>query len=166
MKTQFKLKINGFTLIELLIVVAIIGILAGVGVPMYNGYIAQTKRNATIDSHKNIVNFANLKTFECKAGGIVKFQKLAGTPYASRAKVDCSKQTTNAGQWRIIILHWGEYAGFYSPYDKTKRISISDKSLGVTHLGLNGPNITFTTRYLDEDNKQQILTDVIEAPYP
>ena len=151
---------------NLLIVVAIIGILAGVGVPMYNGYMAQAKRNTTIDSHKNIVNFANLKTFECKAGGIVKFQKLAGTPYANRAKIDCSKQTTNAGQWRVIILHWGEYSGFYSPYDKTKMISLSDKSLGVTHLALNGPNITFTTRYLDKDNKQQILTDVIEAPYP
>ena len=133
---------------------------------MYNGYMAQAKRNTTIDSHKNIVNFANLKTFECKAGGIVKFQKLAGTPYANRAKIDCSKRTTNAGQWRVIILHWGEYSGFYSPYDKTKMISLSDKSLGVTHLALNGPNITFTTRYLDKDNKQQILTDVIEAPYP
>ena len=52
MKTQFKLRIKGFTLIELLIVVAIIGILAGVGVPMYNGYMDQAKRTTTIDSHK------------------------------------------------------------------------------------------------------------------
>ena len=43
MNTQFKLRIKGFTLIELLIVVAIIGILAGVGVPMYNGYMANAK---------------------------------------------------------------------------------------------------------------------------
>ena len=36
-------KKKAFTLIELLIVVAIIGILAGVGVPMYNGYMADAK---------------------------------------------------------------------------------------------------------------------------
>jgi len=45
-KTRF---LAGFTLIELLIVVAIVGILAGVGIPMYNGYI----KNTTESTGKN-----------------------------------------------------------------------------------------------------------------
>ena len=42
---------KGFTLIELLVVVAIIGILAAVGVVAYNGYTASAKKNAVKTMH-------------------------------------------------------------------------------------------------------------------
>ncbi len=44
----------GFTLIELLIVVAIISIIAGIGVPMYNGYIQSSKESVAKNSLKSI----------------------------------------------------------------------------------------------------------------
>ena len=51
------MKTKAFTLIELLVVVAIIGILAAVGVVAYNGYTGAAKQNAAKSNHKLVVKF-------------------------------------------------------------------------------------------------------------
>ena len=51
---------QGFTLIELLVVVAIIGILAAVGVVAYNGYTGAAKQNAAKSNHKLVVKFVTV----------------------------------------------------------------------------------------------------------
>ena len=62
-------KHKAFTLIELLVVVAIIGILAAVGVVAYNGYTSAAKKNATKANHKNVVNYINAEVIKCELGG-------------------------------------------------------------------------------------------------
>ena len=102
-------------MIELLIVVAIIGILAGVGIPMYNGYMANAKVQSATINHKNVVSFVTATLTKCASG--------SATVTLGSTVRDCSD---NSSLW----------AGYFITYFN----SISTNPYGKT--AFNGPDAT------------------------
>ena len=133
MNTQFKIRIKGFTLIELLIVVAIIGILAGVGVPMYNGYMATAKVQSSATNHANVKSFVAATLTKCSAGST--YVMLGST------NRQCS-QSVNA---------WSSYFRTYfnsinkNPYGGNVTTTSSSQRLGETNIAYSGNRIAIRT---------------------
>ena len=93
-------KKKGFTLIELLVVVAIIGILAAVGVNTFSGFQEKAKIAATKANHKTIVKYVSAELMKCH------FQEkiFEGT-------YDCADRSTPTNQAKSIPFVLGKLWG-------------------------------------------------------
>ena len=94
------MKQKGFTLIELLVVVAIIGILAAVGVVAYNGYTASAKKKTMESNSKTIQKYAMAEIAKCQMG-----TNLTEGPTVSKHITSCS--TGSAGNLNSNV--WAQY---------------------------------------------------------
>ena len=115
---------KGFTLIELLVVVAIIGILAAVGVVAYNGYTTGAKNNAVKQIHKNIARFMSAEIKKCSIGGEVILNKLVSGKVTAQADL-CPKINNWTDPNSATIASAFEKRAYFL-YVNTNRLSVQN----------------------------------------
>jgi len=117
------LKTKAFTLIELLVVVAIVGILAAVGVVAYNGYTKSAKVNSVKTIHQQTVKYISAEVMKCNIG--------ASTIMGS---LSCTGLTTEK-----ITAHIGDFTGkvldFKNPYSNE---GMNEYAVGRSSRWVNG----------------------------
>ena len=106
---------KAFTLIELLVVVAIIGILAAVGLTTYNGIQNNAKASTTLKSLHTVEKFINtsLATCQLNGGGTLKL-----SPTRS-INCDITNNTSNVNAMLDVFMNYFLDQGFKNAYNNS-----------------------------------------------
>ena len=118
---------KGFTLIELLVVVAIIGILAAVGVVAYNGYTSAAKKRSTLANLATVEKFINHTLKKCDVDGV-------STVSIGNYNINCSGANTK-GYINSMLDQFMAYfksQGFKNPYNSSDPVIVRTGSGGDT----------------------------------
>ena len=119
---------KGFTLIELLVVVAIIGILAAVGVVSYSGFTNAAKKNVAITNYNSMVKWITMQSGFCEIDSNYNVAVLTWPDCKTKTNSSCKSMSSNL-QYAVEHLDW-EFAclGIQNPYNNV----VHDINAGVS----------------------------------
>lgn len=164
------MKNKAFTLIELLVVVAIIGILAAVGVTTFNGFQEKAKVSATKANHKTIVKFMTSEIMKCSLGDS-NLSLLSSS--GNTTSVSCNPSSVNTITLGSRFVDHFRGAGFTNPFNiKDQNGTVYATSgnspwKGQTRIvNAGGTKIQIVTKYSGSDgqwagNTNEVLIDEI-----
>jgi len=161
---------KGFTLVELLVVVAILGILAAVGIVSFGGFLGSAKENASRANHKQVVQFIQASIMKCDMGGelILKHNPeidtsdlcptLRGEVFRSDYRSSTEDMVARFVYHFSLSLKWCNAYGKMHTNGKTCEEGVEgggipgeSGNLGVVKLIRDGTKIIIDTRVLENE---------------
>ena len=138
---------KGFSLVELLVVVAIIGVLAGVGIVGYQGYTDSAKERVAIANYNSVVRFIDTEltllnnNIQTKSAAIKKYTtSCTETAKTTTVQYDNTDSTHTLAEFLQGIMCYfdatdGYGSAFKNPYASTKSQVVYNQTWAATKQG-------------------------------
>ena len=171
------MKQRGFTLIELLVVVAIIGILAAVGVVAYNGYTGAAKKSTAKANHSIVAKFINNEMQKCNFQDTIQLNYNTGNP-SKIYNVTCDSQGQTTRDMALSFNAHFQNIGFKNPYNVSQNgvacnlnpnyspCFYTGANKGQVIISITGSNIPYGNTFLisTKINDTETLTKSVDDP--